>query len=94
MEKCYYVYILASQMMETLYTSNLIKRVYEHKQKLVEGFTEKYNVTRLVYYETYSDATVAIEREKQLKKWGRNWKLRLIIQKNPEWEDLYETIAA
>ncbi len=91
-EKNYYVYILANKRNGTLYigiTSNLLKRVSEHKQKLVKGFTEKYNVNKLVYYEQTNNAVPAIEREKQLKKWKREWKLKLIERENPEWKDLY-----
>jgi len=91
-ENQYYVYILASKRNGTLYigvTSNLIKRIYEHKNNFIEGFTKKYNVHSLVYYEMTEDVTSAIEREKQLKKWKRNWKIELIEKKNPEWKDLY-----
>jgi putative endonuclease len=88
----YYVYIMASKRNGTLYigvTNNLIKRVYEHKNNLVEGFTKKYNIHQLVYYEQTEDAMSAIEREKRLKAWKRQWKLNLIEQVNPEWKDLY-----
>ena len=91
----YYVYILASKRNGTLYigvTGNLIKRVYEHKQNFVEGFTKKYNVHRLVYYEATDDINGAIHREKCLKKWNRAWKIRLIEEKNPIWDDLYKNI--
>ncbi len=87
------VYILASERNGTLYTgvtSDLIKRVYEHKNDLVEGFTKKYGVHRLVYFEQCEDMASAISREKQIKKWNRNWKLRLIEECNPEWRDLYD----
>lgn len=90
--KQYYVYILASKVNGTLYigiTSNLIKRVFLHKKGLVEGFTQKYNVCLLVYYEIFSDIRDAIKREKQLKNWRRQWKIELIINKNPKWKDLY-----
>ena len=93
--KQYYVYILASRKNGTLYigvTNDLRKRVYEHKEKLVEGFTEKYEVHNLVYYAAYGDVVDAIAREKQLKKWNRKWKLELIEEKNPEWKDLYSEI--
>ncbi|MBW2554506.1 MAG: GIY-YIG nuclease family protein, partial [Deltaproteobacteria bacterium] len=76
----------------TLYigvTANLIKRVYEHKNHLVDGFTKKYNVHNLVYYETTEDISSAIKREKQIKKWKRKWKIELIENKNPNWRDLY-----
>ena len=91
-----YVYILASKRNGTLYvgvTSDLIKRIYEHKQNLVEGFTNKYNVHELVYYEVHSDIEAAILREKQIKKWNRRWKLRLIEEMNSEWRDLYQEIV-
>jgi len=88
----YYVYILASKRNGVLYigvTSDLVKRIYEHKQKLVDGFTKKYHVDMLVYYESTEDIHSAIQREKQIKKWNRDWKLRLIGKSNPHWEDLY-----
>ena len=91
--KTYYVYILASKKNGTLYigvSSNLMKRIYEHKNKLIEGFTKKHNVNKLVYYEETTDVTIAISREKQLKKWNRKWKLELIEKNNPEWNDLAE----
>ena len=94
-EKQFYVYILASKRNGTLYigvTSDLLKRVWQHKNKLVEGFTKKYDVNRLVYYEIHSDAENAIIREKQLKKWRRSWKIKLLEEKNPDWKDLYEGI--
>ncbi len=90
--KSYYVYILASDRNGTLYigvTSNLIKRIYEHKNNLSDGFTKEHNVHKLVYFEETSDVNSAITREKQLKKWERKWKLRIIEEKNPQWEDLY-----
>ncbi|MEF9426040.1 MAG: GIY-YIG nuclease family protein [Candidatus Mariimomonas ferrooxydans] len=96
MEKDYYVYILASKRNGTLYigiTSDLIKRVWEHKNKVVEGFTQKYNVDKLVYYEQYQDAENAIRREKRLKKYNRKWKLDLIEKFNPNWKDLYDDIS-
>ena len=91
----YYVYILASKENGTLYigvTNSLIKRVYEHKQGLIEGFSKKYNVHRLVYYEITNDVNSAIYREKCLKKWNRAWKIRLIKENNPSWEDLYKDL--
>ena len=91
----YFVYILANKRNGTLYigiTDNLIKRVYEHKNKLIDGFTKKYNIHRLVYYETTNDIQSAINREKQLKKWIRKWKLELIEKENPEWKDLYDDL--
>ncbi len=89
--KTYYVYILATHRNGTLYTgvtSDLVRRVYQHKQSLVAGFTKKYGVHRLVYYESTNDVSAAIRREKQLKKWKRAWKIRLIEERNPSWEDL------
>ena len=88
----YYIYILANKRNGTLYigvTSNLIKRLYEHKNNIIEGFTKKYNIHKLVYYETTNDIESAIRREKQLKKWNRKWKINLIENSNPEWIDLY-----
>jgi len=73
-------------------TSDLIKRVYEHKNNLGEGFTRKYNVHRLVWYEMHESAESAISREKQIKKWNRKWKLNLIERDNPDWLDLYEKL--
>lgn len=94
--KIYYVYIMANKRNGTLYigiTSDLIKRVYEHKEGLVEGFTKKYGIKMLVYYESTSDIEVAIHRETQMKKWNRKWKLELIEKQNPDWNDLYEEIV-
>jgi len=93
--KSYCVYILSSQRNGTLYvgiTNNLVKRVWEHKNKKIEGFTKKYEVHHLVYYEIHENPESAIKREKQLKKWNRLWKIRIIEEKNPEWKDLYEQI--
>jgi putative endonuclease len=95
MAKQFYVYILASKRNGTLYvgvSSDLIKRVWEHKNRFVEGFTKKYGVDKLVYYEVHNDAEKAILREKQIKKWNRAWKLWLIEEKNPEWKDLFGEI--
>jgi len=95
MTKDYFVYILASKKNGTLYigvTNNLLKRVYQHKEKLVSGFTRKYSVNMLVYYEKYSDIYSAIEREKRLKKWHRHWKINLIESANPNWKDLYNEL--
>jgi len=89
------VYILALKRNGVLYvgvTSDLIKRVWEHKEKLADGFTEKYNVEQLVYYELCEDMSSAITREKQLKAWNRAWKIRLIEKLNPEWQDLWTSI--
>ncbi len=91
----YYVYILASKKNGTLYigvTNNLVRRIHEHKHKLVPGFTKKYNVGNLVYFEATPDIVSGINREKQLKKWNRNWKIKLIQKENPDWNDLYEGI--
>ena len=88
--KQYYVYIMTNNS-RTLYTGvtdDLVRRVYEHKNKLIEGFTRKYNITRLVYYEVTSDIRAAIQREKQIKGWLRRKKIALIEVANPEWEDL------
>jgi putative endonuclease len=92
MEKTYFVYILASKRNGTLYiglTSDLTRRVAEHKSGEIAGFTKKYSVKMLVYYEVHESIESAILREKQLKKWNRVWKLRLIEQQNPEWKDLF-----
>jgi len=92
----YYVYILASGKDGTLYvgiTNDLIKRAYEHKQEQIEGFTKKYRVNRLVYYEQTEDVRVAIEREKRIKKWKRDWKVELIESTNPNWCDLYDELT-
>ena len=90
-----YIYILTNHSRSTLYigvTSDLVKRIYEHKQKLHDGFSKKYNTTNLVYYEMYDDIEEAIKREKQLKKWNRKWKEDLIEKMNPDYRDLYEDI--
>jgi putative endonuclease len=95
MEKRGYVYILTNQPFGTLYigvTSDLVKRIWEHKQKLVDGFSKKYGLDQLVYYEAYDDIETAIVREKAMKEWKRNWKLRQIMEMNPDWNDLYEEI--
>jgi putative endonuclease len=97
MQKEFYVYILASKRNGTLYvgvTSALPQRVWQHKTKAVEGFTAKYGVDQLVYFETHADAASAIQREKQLKKWRRAWKIQLIEDRNPGWRDLYTEIAS
>jgi putative endonuclease len=89
------VYILASRRNGTLYigvTSDLQKRTWEHKNDLVEGFTTRYSVHRLVYYELHDEMVSAITREKQIKKWKRDWKLNLIEGENPDWDDLWERI--
>jgi len=92
MSRSYYVYILASKKNGVLYigvTNNLLRRVYEHKKKLIKGFTTKYFVSKLVYFEETDSIGAAIQREKQLKKWYRKWKIELIKSVNPEWKDLY-----
>lgn len=92
MNKNSYVYILCSKRNGTLYigvTSDLIKRIWQHKNKVVEGFTKKYDVNKLCYFETFNDITTAINREKELKKLRRQEKLDLIETHNPEWIDLY-----
>ena len=90
------VYLLASGRNGTLYvgvTSNLIKRVWEHKNHVVDGFTRKYQVDRLVWYEVHETMESAIQREKAIKEWQRAWKLRLIEKLNPDWADMYETLC-
>jgi putative endonuclease len=92
----YYVYLLASQRNGTLYlgvTRDLVRRVYEHRTKAKPGFTSRYGVARLVWFEIYDDPVSAISREKELKKWKRAWKLRLIEESNPQWLDRFEEIA-
>ena len=95
-ERVYYVYILASRIGGTLYvgvTSDLVKRVYQHREKFAKGFTQRYAVDRLVYYEAFGEVSAAIQREKQMKRWNRAWKVQLIEEKNPNWDDLYPAIA-
>ena len=90
------VYILASRRHGTLYvgvTSDLVKRVWEHRNNVVEGFTQKYGVHDLVYFEMHADMEQAIQREKRIKKWNRTWKIELIEQENPEWHDLWPQIV-
>jgi len=90
-----YIYIMTNKSNTTIYigvTSDLVKRVYEHKQKLLDGFTKKYNINKLVYYEVYSDISEAIKREKQLKTFKREWKNQLIDKDNKNWNDLYDDI--
>ena len=89
----YFVYILASNINGTLYigvTSDLQKRIYEHKNDLVPGFTKRYKIHDLVYFEVTNDIREALLREKRLKKWKREWKIKLIEKNNPSWKDLYE----
>jgi putative endonuclease len=90
-----FVYILASERNGTLYigvTSDLVKRINEHKTNAIDGFTKTYNIHTLVYYEIADDIRGAIEREKQLKKWNRQWKINLIEKENPTWRDLYSEL--
>jgi len=92
----YYVYLLASGKHGTLYlgvTNDLVRRVFEHKEKVVRGFTSRYGVDRLVWFEWYDDPTTAIAREKEIKKWRRDWKIVLIEDNNPDWTDLYASIT-
>jgi putative endonuclease len=91
MKKTYYVYILSSRRNGTLYigvTNDLERRLYEHRNNLVEGFSKKYGVHHLVYYESAEDVNAALQREKQFKRWTRKWKIELIEKVNPEWRDL------
>ena len=90
-----YVYILASAPMGTLYigsTTDLVGRVWQHKNRTIKGFTSTYGVDKLVYYEWHESLRDMVVRERQLKKWNRNWKIRLIIQNNPDWKDLYKRV--
>ena len=92
----YYVYLLASDKNGTLYlgvTNDLVRRVYEHKTKATPGFSSRYGVNRLVWFEAYDDPENAIAREKDIKKWRRAWKVRLINRRNPNWNDLYDSIC-
>jgi putative endonuclease len=92
----YFVYIMASKRNGTLYvgvTNNLIKRVYEHRTDIIQGFTKKYSIHKLVYYEDTNDIYSAIQREKSLKKWNRKWKIKLIEKFNPNWDDLYDDVT-
>jgi putative endonuclease len=95
--RSYFVYLLASRRNGTLYvgvTNDLTKRVWQHKQGLVEGFTKRYGIKMLVWYQQTESIEAAIVREKQIKKWNRDWKVELIEKNNPQWRDLYEEIAA
>ena len=92
----YYVYLLASRKHGTLYlgvTNNIVRRGYEHRTSSVDGFSARYGVTKIVWFEIYDDVLTAIAREKELKKWRRDWKIRLIEEDNPEWTDLYPSIC-
>jgi putative endonuclease len=91
-----FVHLMASRKDGTLYlgvTRDLVRRVYHHKSKATPGFTSRYDVDRLVWFETYGDPTTAITREKEIKKWCREWKIRLIEESNPDWKDLYPDIT-
>lgn len=91
----FFVYIMTNRKGGTLYigvTNDLARRGYEHREKMQKGFTEKYNLDRLVYYESYPTAQEAIAREKAMKKWNRAWKIRRIEEMNPDWRDLYEEL--
>jgi len=93
----YYVYILASRRHGTLYvgvTRNLVRRTHEHKNHVVKSFTSRYGVEKLVWFETYEEPLTAIAREKEIKKWKRDWKINLIEKSNPEWIDLYESLSS
>jgi putative endonuclease len=95
--KQFFVYILSSKPFGTLYvgvTSDLVRRVWEHKIKAVPGFTTSYRVDQLVWFEAHANAEAAITREKQIKEWKRDWKINLIMRGNPDWADLYPTICA
>ena len=92
----YFVYILASRRNGTLYvgvTNDLVRRAYEHKNDIVDGFTKRYGVHLLVYYESTNEVASAIQREKQIKKWNRAWKIELIERVNQDWKDLYNELA-
>ncbi len=92
----YYVYIIASRRDGAIYIgvpNDLVRRIYEHRTKAIAGFTSKYNITQLVWFEVYDDPVSAITREKELKKWKRSWKIQLIEAENPDWKDLYESIC-
>ncbi len=91
----YYIYFVTNKGLNVLYigvTNDLVRRIYQHKNKVIDGFTKKYNVNLLVYYETYTDVNLAIQREKQIKGWSRKKKNALIRKKNPSWKDLYEEL--
>jgi putative endonuclease len=91
-----YVYILASAPNGILYvgvTSDLVRRIYEHRNGLIDGFTKKYSVKRLVYFEHHEEIQAAIQREHNIKHWSRKWKVRLILASNPDWNDLYDSIV-
>ncbi|WP_407186284.1 GIY-YIG nuclease family protein [Bradyrhizobium centrosematis] len=92
----YWVYILASKPGGTLYigvTNNLVRRVYEHREGLADGFTKRYGVKTLVYFEAHDTIVAALQREKNMKHWPREWKIDLIVKSNPMWQDLYDEVA-
>jgi putative endonuclease len=92
----FYVYLLASRKQGTLYlgvTRDLVRRIYQHREKLTPGFSSRYDIRRLVWFEVYDDPVNAIEREKEIKKWRRAWKIALIEKDNPDWKDLYPEIT-
>jgi len=92
----YFVYIIASRKDGAIYigvSNDIVRRIYEHRNKVVRGFASKYNITLLVWFETYDDPILAISREKELKKWKRSWKIQLIEKQNPQWNDLYDSIC-
>ena len=95
-KKQFYIYIMTNKKRGTLYvgvTSDLIKRVYEHRNGLIDGFTKKYNLDKLVYFEVCDHWEGAINREKRLKRWNRDWKIEAVEKENPNWEDLYDEIC-
>ena len=95
-ERVYFVYILASKPYGTLYTgvtNDVLRRTYQHKEGLNEGFTKRYGVKKLVYFESHATAAGAIHREKRIKKWPRQYKINLIMASNPRWDDLFEKMA-
>ena len=95
MAKASYVYMLASRRYGTLYTgvtTDLIKRIWQHREGFTQGFTKEHKITQLVWYEIHEDVQSAITREKQIKKWNRAWKIKLIQEKNPQWRDLYNEV--
>ena len=92
----YYVYIITNKKHGTLYigvTNNLVRRIWQHKEGKIEGFSAKYNLKKLIYYEEHNEIYDAITREKQIKKWKRDWKIRLIEEINPDWNDLYNEVV-
>ena len=94
--KSYYIYIMASERNGTLYigvTNDLTRRVYEHKNNLLDGFTKNHNIKLLVYFEIYDNIEEALKREKNMKAWQRSWKMRIIEEQNPHWNDLYDQIT-